>query len=250
MLKFDAVTKKFPNGTIAFKKLSFEVDKGDLVLITGPSGSGKTTIMKLLIKEYDTTAGKILLEKQPLDKIKNRKIPQHRQKIGVVFQDYKLIEDLNVWENIALPLYIKKESQKTIESRVTDLLKLVGLSKKALLFPKQLSGGEAQRVSIARALSTGPNLLFADEPTGNLDANTSLKIIDLLSKINKLGTTVLLASHDSLVLEKISGKRVDLTRHQTSKKKSSKTKKKTTKKKKKSSWLNKIFGKKNKSKKS
>lgn len=229
MLKFDTVTKKFPNGTVAFKELSFEVKKGDLVLITGPSGSGKTTIMKLLIKEYDATDGKILLEEQPLDKIKNRKIPQHRQKIGVVFQDYKLIEDLNVWENIALPLYIKKQRQKTIESRVTDLLKLVELSEKALLFPKQLSGGEAQRVSIARALSTAPSILFADEPTGNLDAKTSLKIIDLLTKINKLGTTVLLASHDSLVLEKIGGKRIDLTRHQSVKEAQDKKKSKKDK---------------------
>ncbi len=214
MIKFDSVTKQFPNGTIAFERLSFEVEKGGIKTITGPSGSGKTTIMRLLIKEYEPTEGKIWWQDKPLSKIKQRKIAQHRQKIGVVFQDYKLIEDLNVWENIALPLDIKNSKQNKIENRVTDLLKLVGLTDKALMFPCQLSGGEAQRVSIARALATGPKIIFADEPTGNLDAESSLHIIDLLKKINKLGTTLLLASHDQLVLEQLKDvPRITLSRH-------------------------------------
>jgi len=212
MIKFQTVTKKFPNGTIAFENLSFDVDSGEMVMITGPSGSGKTTIMRLIIREYLPTEGEIEFDDQPLHKIKNREVPQHRQKIGVVFQDYKLINDLNVWENIALPLNIRHKSQEEIEERVTDLLKLIGLTDKALMFPCQLSGGEAQRVSIARALATGPKIIFADEPTGNLDKATSQKIIDLLTKINKLGTTLMLATHDQFVLDYLQAKTIDLTR--------------------------------------
>lgn len=216
MIKFDSVTKKFPNGTIAFEQLSFDVEPGQMLAITGPSGSGKTTVMRLLIKEYDPSEGEILWEDQPLAEIKPGQIHQHRQRIGVVFQDYKLIEDLNVWENIALPLDIKNSNQEKIETRVTDLLKLVDLTEKALMFPCQLSGGEAQRVSIARALATGPRIIFADEPTGNLDAKTSQRIIDLLKKINSLGTTLLLASHDQLVLSQLTDiPRVELSPSQT-----------------------------------
>ncbi len=212
MIKFQTVTKKFPNGTVAFENLSFDVDPGEMVMITGPSGSGKTTIMRLIIREYAPTEGEIEFDDQPLNRIKNRDVPKHRQKIGVVFQDYKLINDLNVWENIALPLNIRHKSQQEIEERVTDLLKLINLTDKALMFPCQLSGGEAQRVSIARALATGPKIIFADEPTGNLDKATSQKIIDLLTKINKLGTTLMLATHDQFVLDYLQAKTIDLTR--------------------------------------
>ncbi len=210
MIKFKHVTQRFADGTVAFCDLSFSVDDGELVLITGPSGSGKTTIMNLILNEYQPVSGEIFFDDQPINQIKHSKLPEHRRKIGVVFQDYKLIEELNVWENIALPLYIQEEKQTDIEDRVTDLLRLVGLVDKALVFPRQLSGGEAQRISIARALATGPNVIFADEPTGNLDEETSTHIINLLTKINELGTTLIIATHDPLIIKRLKTKVVDL----------------------------------------
>ncbi|MEA2056449.1 MAG: ATP-binding cassette domain-containing protein [Patescibacteria group bacterium] len=212
MIKFKRVTQKFPNETLAFADLSFNVEDGEIVTITGPSGSGKTTIMRLLIREYEPSEGEIVFDGQKLQEINRRQIPHHRRRIGVVFQDYKLIEDLNVWENIALPLNIKGKQKNEIENRVTDLLKLVELEDKALMFPCQLSGGESQRISIARALATGPKIIFADEPTGNLDKNTGLHIIKLLQKINELGTTVLLATHDPFILEEFKLRQIDLAK--------------------------------------
>lgn len=206
MISFAHVTKKFGD-TAALADVSFEVEKGELVLIIGPSGSGKTTLMRLLIKEYEPTEGEIIFDGESLKKVRGGGVAKHRRRIGVVFQDYKLLPEMNVWENIALPLSIIGKSQAETESRVTDLLKLIGLTDKALLFPSQLSGGEAQRVSIARALATGPGIIFADEPTGNLDPETSLSIAKLLRQINKLGTTLLLATHDSTVLSALSGER-------------------------------------------
>lgn len=201
MIIFSSVSKQFLPESFALKDISFEIDPGELVLLTGPSGSGKTTVMKLLTKEYDPTSGEILFHNTSLEEIKNSKIHEHRRKIGVVFQDYKLIPELNVWENIALPLSIIGKSESEIESRVTDLLELVSLTDKAFLFPTQLSGGEAQRISIARALSTAPSIIFADEPTGNLDKENSLLIAKLLTKINELGTTILFATHDHDVID-------------------------------------------------
>jgi len=203
MIVFSSVTKEFPDGTVALKDISFNIDEGELVLITGQSGSGKTTLMRLLIREYVPTEGNIEFLEENLSEIRSSQIPHHRRKIGVAFQDYKLLPDLNVWENIALPLYIAGTKEPEIEERVTDLLKLTSLTDKALMFPVQLSGGEAQRVSIARALATGPKIIFADEPTGNLDPQNSLSIIKLLQKINELGTTVLLATHDAIVLKSL-----------------------------------------------
>lgn len=201
MITFSHVSKIFGNETAALEDISFDIDEGELVLLTGPSGSGKTTLLKLLIKEYLPTTGEIFFDDQSLVDIQGSAIDHHRQRIGIVFQDYKLIPELNVWENIALPLEVINKSEGEIESRVTDLLKLVDLADKALLFPAQLSGGEAQRISLARALATGPKLVFADEPTGNLDTKTGLGIIKLLAKINKLGTTLILATHDETILK-------------------------------------------------
>jgi cell division transport system ATP-binding protein len=207
MIVFSSVTKQFLPDGLAIKDLSFEIEPGELVVLTGPSGSGKTSVMKLLTKEYQPTSGKIVFHDKDLNTIKNSQVPQHRRKIGVVFQDYKLIPELNVWENIALPLSIIGKKEHEIESRVTDLLELVSLTDKALHFPKQLSGGEAQRISIARALSTGPAIIFADEPTGNLDKDNSLQIARLLEKINSLGTTVIFATHDHDVINLFDGQR-------------------------------------------
>lgn len=204
---FDAVTKQFGPVSTALADVSFAIDPGELVLITGPSGSGKTTLMRLLIREYTPESGEVYWGDQPLSELRSGQVPYHRRQIGVVFQDYKLLPELNIWENIALPLSIIGKDQEETESRVTDLLKLVGLEDKAYAFPSQLSGGEAQRVSIARALATGPSVIFADEPTGNLDPVASLEIVRLLRQINKLGTTVILATHDSVVLEFLKSER-------------------------------------------
>lgn len=207
MITFSAVTKRFGDGTLALDEVTFHVEPGELVVITGPSGSGKTTLMKMLIREQMPTTGDVLYKGEALTDLPERKLPEHRRKIGVVFQDYKLLPELNVWENIALPLSIMGKSESEIESRVTDLVSLVGLADRALVFPKQLSGGEAQRVSLARALATGPSLIFADEPTGNLDTKTSLEIAKLLQQINSFGTTVLIATHDVTILDYLENER-------------------------------------------
>lgn len=207
MITFSAVTKRFGDGTTALNNVSFHVKAGELVVLTGPSGSGKTTIMRLLIRDLLPTEGSVIYRGQPVEELSDKEIPVHRRKIGVVFQDYRLLPELNVWENIALPLEILGKSEGEIESRVTDLLSLVSLTDRALVFPKQLSGGEAQRVSIARALATGPSIIFADEPTGNLDKASSLSIAKLLQQIHSFGTTVLIATHDSAILDLLENER-------------------------------------------
>lgn len=201
MIVFKNVTKQFFNGTYGLKEASFRVDAGELVMVTGPTGSGKTTLMRLLTKEYEPTEGEIIYNQTPLAEIRGHLLPQHRRQIGVVFQDYRLLSDYNVWENVALPLMIARKSSEKIERRVADLLELVGIADKSELFPRELSGGEAQRVGIARALATAPPVIFADEPTGNLDQDTARSIIKLLQKINELKTTVLIATHDVVVME-------------------------------------------------
>jgi cell division transport system ATP-binding protein len=208
MIVFSEVTKSFGDSKTAINKFSYEINEGDFVVITGPSGAGKTTLMKLLIKEYEPSEGKIVFDGQEIGLLKDSDIPDLRRKIAVVFQDYKLISDMNVWENIALPMYIAGKSQNEIETRVTDLLNLVELADKALYFPRQLSGGEAQRIGIARALATSPKIIFADEPTGNLDAAAALRITRLLKKINELGTTLLFATHNDMVLKELAAKKI------------------------------------------
>jgi cell division transport system ATP-binding protein len=201
MIEFSDVSKVFFNGQYGLKNISFTIDPGELVLLVGHTGSGKTTIMRLLTKEYLPTSGEITFDSTPLSKIKSSQVHHLRRRIGVVFQDYKLLPEYNVWENISLPLSIVGKKTEEIEKRVSDLLKLIHLEDKADLFPSELSGGEAQRVSIARALATAPPVLFADEPTGNLDPETSKTIVRLLTKINEMGTTILIATHDVVVFE-------------------------------------------------
>ncbi|HEX7017400.1 MAG TPA: ATP-binding cassette domain-containing protein [Patescibacteria group bacterium] len=208
MIIFNSVSKHFgPDTQPALEDVSFDIQPGELVLVTGRSGSGKTTLMKLMTKEYLPTAGEITIDDTPLSAVKSAQAYQIRRKIGVVFQDYRLLPELTVWENIALALSIIHTDEQEIEQRVADLLELTGLSEKAFLFPQQLSGGEAQRVSIARALSTAPKVIFADEPTGNLDEETSKSIVQLLQKINELGTTLLVTTHDVMVKEMLKGER-------------------------------------------
>ncbi len=200
MIRFVNATKQFSETSVGLRDVSFHLDAGEFVFLTGPSGSGKTTIIKLILREYQVTAGDVYFYDTPLKTLSASKVHLHRRKIGVVFQDYKLIPEMSVWENIALPLFIIGKPYAEIEQRVSDLLNLIKLPDKADMFPSQLSGGEAQRVSIARALASGPEVIIADEPTGNLDPETALGIIKLMHKINTLGTTVLIATHDKSLI--------------------------------------------------
>ena len=207
ILSFDTVTKQFTPDSYGVRDISFSVEPGEFLFLTGPSGSGKTTLLRLLLKEYSLSSGEIFFNDTPISGIRSGQVHHHRRKIGIVFQDYKLIPELNVWENIAMPLYVIGKREDEIERRVTDLLNLIKLPEKALHFPSQLSGGEAQRVSIARSLASGPELIMADEPTGNLDTDTAHSIIRLLHKINELGTTIIIATHDQSILKTFSKNR-------------------------------------------
>ena len=208
MIIFNHVTKSFYPGNYGVFDLNFLIKDHEAVVFTGKSGAGKTTIMKLLIKEYVPTEGEIYLDGEPYSQIKPSKIHLLRRKIGVVFQDFLLINEMTVAENIALPLEVAGVKKKEAQKRVSDLIKLVELEEKANLFPSQLSGGEAGRVGIARTLALAPEFIFADEPTGNLDPKTSLEIAKVLKKINELGTTLLLATHDPVIVDVFKNDRI------------------------------------------
>lgn len=210
MIVFTNVTKQFPTGQVALDDVSFEVEPGEFIFLVGESGAGKTTIMRLLTKEMSPTQGVISFLEKNLTQLKKKAIPYLRREISVVFQDYKLLPDRTVEENIRLPLEIAGKSVIEIKQRVHDLLELVGLTDKKLHFPVQLSGGEAQRVSIARALAIGPKVLFADEPTGNLDHESSMAIGKLLHKIHELGTTVIMATHNMDVVKALKKREIHL----------------------------------------
>ena len=196
MIVFDQVTIRFGNGTQALSDVSFAIGEGEFVVVEGASGAGKTSLMRSLIKDITPTHGKIVVDGDDLSKISAKNLPLLRRKVGVVFQDFKLLFDRTVAENIDLALDIMGLDKNLITKRRTELLTLTGLSGKEDHFPIQLSGGELQRVGVARALSTQPKVLFADEPTGNLDAKTGLSIIRLLQDIHEQGTTVVMATHD------------------------------------------------------
>lgn len=199
MIKFDKVTKKFGK-TTALNKVSFNLKKGEFVFLVGPSGAGKTTILRLLLREISPDSGTVSFFGQDLSQLPAKEIPELRRKIGPVFQDYKLLNERTVFENIALPLEINGLEREEIKAKVIKVLALVGLKNRLNLFPRQLSGGELQRVVIARAVVAGPKLIFADEPTGNLDAGTSWQIVKLLKKINDQGTTIMMATHDREII--------------------------------------------------
>lgn len=207
MIIFDKTTKFNADNRPILEDISLQINPGEFVLLTGHSGAGKTTLMRLLIREYTPDKGEVSFFEQPLSKLARRHLPKHRRRIGVIFQDYKLLPELTVWENLALPLQIIGQRSAEIQSRIDDLLELVELPHLAWHFPSQLSGGEAQRMSIARALAVGPDVIFADEPTGNLDAETSAGIAKLLQKINELGTTTIFATHDTDLIKHFAKKR-------------------------------------------
>ncbi|MEG6567165.1 cell division ATP-binding protein FtsE [Thermoanaerobacterium saccharolyticum] len=195
MIKFVGVSKKYKNDIIAVSNISFTIDNGEFVFLVGPSGAGKSTILKLLLREEIPTTGSIFVDKKDITKLKRKEVPYLRRNIGVVFQDFKLLPNKTVYENIAFALQIVEAEPKYIRRRVPMVLSLVGLSERANSYPQQLSGGEQQRVSIARAIVNEPSILVADEPTGNLDPDTSWEIVKLLSEINKRGTTVIMSTH-------------------------------------------------------
>lgn len=195
MIKFVGVSKKYKNDIIAVSNINFTIDNGEFVFLVGPSGAGKSTILKLLLREEVPTTGSIFVDKKDITKLKRRDVPYLRRNIGVVFQDFKLLPNKTVYENIAFALQIVEAEPKYIRRRVPMVLSLVGLSDRANSYPQQLSGGEQQRVSIARAIVNEPSILVADEPTGNLDPDTSWEIVKLLSEINKRGTTVIMSTH-------------------------------------------------------
>lgn len=196
IITFDHVTINYGVGENALVDVNFSVEPGEFIVISGKSGAGKTTLARLIMKEVTPVSGTVEFNGEPLSEIKKSKLHLHRRHIGVVYQDYKLLQELTVSENIALALHIAGKENQEIESRIADLLQLIQLPDKGGFFPSQLSGGEIQRVAIARALANGPELLFADEPTGNLDRETGKHIVQILKKINSLGTTILMSSHE------------------------------------------------------
>jgi len=195
MIDFKNVTKVYNNNVLALSNLNVHIDQGEFVFLVGPSGAGKSTFIKMLLKEVDPTAGSVIVAGSDLTKLTRREVPYYRRKIGVVFQDFRLIQTLNVFENVAFALRVIGISEKDIQKKVPAVLSMVGLSKKRDALPTELSGGEQQRVSIARAIVNSPSLLIADEPTGNLDPETSLEIMDILSDISRAGTTIVMATH-------------------------------------------------------
>ena len=196
MITLENVSKSYAKGQPALNDVSLNIEKGEFVFIVGNSGSGKSTLIKLLLKELDPTFGTIKVNDQDLGKLKRRQIPKYRRGVGVVFQDFRLLKDRNVYENVAFAQRVIERPNRVIKKRVPEILTLVGLAEKYKSFPRELSGGEQQRVALARALVNRPNILLADEPTGNLDPKNSLEIMKLLEEINERGTTVLVVTHN------------------------------------------------------
>ncbi|MDM5340030.1 cell division ATP-binding protein FtsE [Fictibacillus enclensis] len=196
MIEMKDVWKTYPNGVMALNGIDIYIDKGEFVYVVGPSGAGKSTFVKCMYREEKPTKGSILIQGTDLAKLRERHIPKMRRKIGVIFQDFKLLPKLTVYENVAFALEVIEESPKVIRQRVMEVLDLVGLKNKARSFPDELSGGEQQRVSIARSIVNRPPVIIADEPTGNLDPETAWEIMDIFKEINERGTTVVMATHN------------------------------------------------------
>ena len=201
MIEFKNVSKVYDNNVKALSNVNIKIDAGDFVFLVGPSGAGKSTFVKMLLKEIEPSEGQIIVDRIELSKIKRKKVPFHRRKIGMVFQDFRLIPSLNVYENVAFAMRVLEASPSEIKKQVPIALSLVGLSNKQKMFPNQLSGGEQQRVSIARAIVNKPLVLIADEPTGNLDPETAKEIMALIEDINRSGTTVVMATHAKEIVD-------------------------------------------------
>ncbi len=210
MISVQHVTKTYKNGVIALDDVTVEVEKGEFVFIVGASGSGKSTFIRLLLKEEEATKGDIYVAGKNIEKLTSWKIPYLRRNIGTVFQDYKLLQDKTVFENIAFALEVIGKPKHVIDARVPEILDLVGLGDKLNNYPDELSGGEQQRVSIARACVNRPLVLLADEPTGNLDPSTSVDIMRLLDRVNRIGTTVVMATHDQAIVDAMRRRVIEL----------------------------------------
>lgn len=201
MIEFRGISKIYNNNVKALSDVNVQIEAGEFVFLVGPSGSGKSTFIKMILKEIEPTNGKLIVADKDLSVITRKQVPYYRRKIGMVFQDFRLIPNLNIYENVAFAMRVVEASPKDIRRRVPMVLSLVGLSHKYKMFPNELSGGEQQRVSLARALVNNPSVLIADEPTGNLDPDTAREIMSLLEDINKAGTTVLMATHAKEIVD-------------------------------------------------
>jgi cell division transport system ATP-binding protein len=210
VISFSGVEKRYGPTDLALAGVTFDVYPGEFVFLVGQSGSGKSTAMKLLIKELEPTAGEIRVAGRDLQKIPRQRVPYYRRNLGVVFQDYKLLPNRTVHDNVAYALQVTGGGRREIRDKVPDILRLTGLSTKLHNYPDQLSGGEQQRVAIARAFVNHPPLLIADEPTGNLDPETSIGIMQLLYRINQTGSTVLVATHDVAMVDKMRRRVIEL----------------------------------------
>jgi len=210
MISLQRVTKVYRNGVTALEDVSVEIDKGEFVFVVGPSGSGKSTMIRLLLKQEEASKGEVFVAGKNLSKITSFKVPHLRRNIGTVFQDYKLLQDKTVFENVSFALEVIGKSKHVIDQRVPEILEYVGLGDKLNAYPDELSGGEQQRVSIARACVNRPLVLLADEPTGNLDPNTSVDIMRLLDKVNRIGTTILMATHDQAIVDAMRKRVIEL----------------------------------------
>ncbi len=210
MISLQHVTKVYRTGTTALEDVSVEVEKGEFVFIVGASGSGKSTFIRLLLKEEEATKGEIYVAGKNLAKLTAWKVPHLRRNIGTVFQDFKLLADKTVFENVGFALEVIGKPKHVIDARVPEILELVGLGEKLNSYPDELSGGEQQRVSLARACVNRPLVLLADEPTGNLDPSTSVEIMRLLDKVNRIGTTVVMATHDQAIVDAMRRRVIEL----------------------------------------
>lgn len=204
MIRLNNVTKKFGTGSTALSEITFEIEKGEFVFIVGPSGSGKTTLFRLITREMIPTTGSIRIGEWDIANLAKKHIPHLRKSIGVIFQDLKLLKDRTIFENILLPLEVAHAEEEKAKKKVVDILEQVGIAEHKDKFPIQLSGGELQRAAIARALAFSPEIILADEPTGNLDTGTSWEIIKLLQDINKSGTTIIMATHNTEIVNSLS----------------------------------------------
>jgi cell division transport system ATP-binding protein len=212
MIKFVNVSKAYPNGAVALENVNLEIEKGEFITIVGPSGAGKTTLNKLIIAEEEPTEGTVLFENQDIDAYNSGEVTRLRRRIGMIFQEFRLLPTKTAYENIAFAMEASGKSDEEIISDVPHVLQLVDLQDRMFHFPNQLSGGEKQRLAIARAIINQPEVLIADEPTGNLDQRNTLEVIEILKKINDLGTTVILTTHDQQMIKAVGQRIVTMER--------------------------------------
>lgn len=210
MIEFRNVTKEYSPEVKALDNISIKIPEGEFVFVVGPSGSGKSTFLKLLTKEEEITSGDILINNESLNKMKRRKIPYLRRTMGIVFQDFRVIEKMTVFDNVAFAMHVVGAKSRDIRKRVPYVLNLVGLNDKARRKVSELSGGEKQRVGLARALVNNPGMIIADEPTGNIDPSLSYELVELLSEINRCGTTIIMVTHDISIVKKFNFRVVEI----------------------------------------